>query len=111
MTAPTEITARHADTREGALAALRALSWYMEDVSDESVSAYADPWVRGVWKIEHIDPENRERSFEAIVYLAGHPDPMGDTREYNDFEGSSADEWDDEAWEESVIAAEEGGAW
>jgi hypothetical protein len=95
----------HPDSPEGAIAFLRAETGFLDGVEDESLVVDADPWLRGVWKIQRIDPSDRSGSFEVVVYLAGYPDPWGNLRTANDCEGLFADEWLDEVWTDLVEEA------
>ena len=71
------------DTAKGAIQYLRDDS----SLDLKGAKAIPDPWVYGVWKVILKVPKPEVgQEVEAIVYLAGYKDPMGDTREMNDFE-------------------------
>jgi hypothetical protein len=73
------------DTEAGAIACLKSQSLY--DV--KGARAIPDPEVQGVWKVICKDNKHNRsiESSEAIVYLAGYPNPWGEFRKWNDFEG------------------------
>lgn len=75
---------KYPDTADGAIQALKELSV----LNCEGCTARPDPSVRGVWEVKN--PKGQR----AIVYLAGYPDPMGNTRISNDFEVE--DSWEEE---------------
>ncbi len=70
----------NADTALGALAALGQMSAL--DISGGRCRR--DPQVAGVWEV--LGCKDRNHLVRVIVYLAGYPDPWGNTRKLNDFE-------------------------
>lgn len=76
-------TKKHPDTKQGAIDYLREESTL--DLSGD-IHGKPDSSVEGVWMLW-----NHEKSWTAIVYLAGYKDPFGHIRESNDFEEVSSD--------------------
>jgi len=70
-------TKKFPDTLEGATQALRALS---HEEFPSVTDGFPDPQVYGCWKLEHGAEDY------SLVWLAGHKDPTGFTRPFNDFE-------------------------
>lgn len=70
-------TKQYPDTAKGAFDYLSDVGTF--DLKDCEV--HADPEVKGVWAADLRDGETR-----VIVYLCGYPNPMGEIRQYNDFE-------------------------
>ena len=73
------------DSKVGVLSLLREESTINIPEDDNQITAEADPYVAGVWKVD-IDPKTNDEDNVVIVYLAGYPDPWGSKRDINDWE-------------------------
>lgn len=68
---------KYPDTSAGALQYLKDDS---KGLNLTGAKVFPDPVVHGVWGVDLTDGRR------VIVYLAGYPDPWGESRKYNDFE-------------------------
>ena len=83
------VVEKYDDSKEGVISCLREESTFVLPASDLDIDAEYDPYVQGVWKVG-LDPEKNGGDSVVIVYLAGFRDPLGETREFNDWEAGEA---------------------
>ena len=94
-TTPDPMTEYHPDSAAGALAAAQALMGLTDD-DVARATVQMDPWVRGCWRLLWPAAQPASQGMdEAIVWLAGYADPMGDERAHNDVECGYSDPADD----------------
>ncbi len=82
-----EIDHKFPNTADGARAMLKdhACEIALPHSKIDAATVYQDPEVLGVWVLLNVCNDEEEGP-DAVVYLAGYPEPMGNIREMNDFE-------------------------
>lgn len=79
---------KYPDTKAGVLAFMNnpgeVKASFTKSLDLPTCSIHADPEVAGVWAVD-----SKKTGSRVIIYLGGYKDPMGELRDYNDFEEGS----------------------